>query len=142
MGSYPRATPGFMPPPGVKAAAEAYANSWTGVMSTLEDQLQITLGKVGPPRYAHFISRYRYDNNAEVRRGVAIALGSIDNEEVSVPVLTGYLSSTGENFLVRWDSSNSLVKIGGRTENPGLEMRMLDLLEKREPGRPEPSKQR
>ena len=95
-------------------------------------ELLITLGKVGPPRYAHFLSRYRNDNNAEVRRGVAIALGSIDNDEISVPVLTGYLSSTGEHFLVRWDASDSLVAIGKRRENPGLTMRMLDLLEKRD----------
>lgn len=91
-------------------------------------ELLITLGKVGLPRYAHFISRYRNDNNAEVRRGVAIALGSIDNDEVSVPVLTGYLSRTGEEFLVRWDASDSLVRIGRRRDNPGLGMRMRDLL--------------
>jgi len=95
-------------------------------------ELLITLGKVGLPRYAHFISRYRNDNNAEVRRGVAIALGLIDNEEVSVPVLTGYLSRPGEEFLVRWDASDSLIKIGNRRNTPGLRMRMMDLLEKQD----------
>ncbi len=92
-------------------------------------ELLITLGKVGPPRYAHFISRFRNDNNANVRCGVAVALGLIDNEEVSVPVLTGYLSKNEEEFQVRWDASDSLIKIGKRRDNPGLRMRMADLLE-------------
>ncbi|OGQ00013.1 MAG: hypothetical protein A2Z40_03260 [Deltaproteobacteria bacterium RBG_19FT_COMBO_60_16] len=91
-------------------------------------ELLITLGKVGPPRYAHFISRFRNDNSAEVRRGVAVALGLIDNEEVSVPVLTGYMSKTGEVFLVRWDASDSLINIGSKRANPGLRVRMADLL--------------
>lgn len=35
--------------PALKAMAKAQANSFSGVMSTLEDNLQITLGKVGLP---------------------------------------------------------------------------------------------
>jgi len=33
--------------PAIKAAAEAYANTWQGQLSTLKDTIQMTLGKVG-----------------------------------------------------------------------------------------------
>jgi len=37
--------------PAMKNAAEAFSKSWVGVMSTLEDKLQIVLGKVGLPLF-------------------------------------------------------------------------------------------
>lgn len=93
-------------------------------------ELLITLGKVGPPRYSHFISRYRKDPGGEVRRAVAIALGLNGNPDVSVPVLTHYLSDGKEMFLVRWDASNSLIRIG--KTHPPLKRRMIDMLEEKE----------
>ena len=35
--------------PAIKAAAEAYANTWQGQLSTLKDTIQMTLGRVGVP---------------------------------------------------------------------------------------------
>jgi len=69
-----------------KAMADlVIAGKWKG-------ELLVTLGKVGPPRYANFIGRYKDDPDLSVRQAVAAALGLIDNETIAVPVLIQLLS--------------------------------------------------
>ncbi len=93
-------------------------------------ELLITIGKVGPPRYAHFISRYKDDRDVGVRLAVAHALGLIDNPDVSVPVLVQLLSrgASDEDFIVKWEASTSLIKIGKRKKSEGLTRRAVGLL--------------
>jgi HEAT repeat protein len=97
------------------------------------EELLITLGKVGLPRYANFIGRYKDDPAPGVRRSVAAALGLIDNEAVATPVLVQLLArGTGpEDFMVRWEASESLVKVAKRKGGEGVRRRVLELL--REP---------
>jgi HEAT repeat protein len=56
-----------------------------------KDRLLLTLGRIGPPRYANFIGRWRDDPDPEVRRSVAAALGLIDNASITIPVLVQLL---------------------------------------------------
>jgi HEAT repeat protein len=93
-------------------------------------ELLITLGKVGAPRYANFIGRYKDDPDAGVRRGVAMALGLIDNESVSLPVLVQLLARGGgpETFGVRWDAAESLVKIAKGKGAEATRRRLAELL--------------
>jgi HEAT repeat protein len=79
-------------------------------------ELLITIGKVGIPRYVHFIARYKDDPEVAVRIGVARALGLIANEQVAMPALIQLLSKTTEQFSVRWEASNSLIAVGRRGE--------------------------
>lgn len=95
-------------------------------------ELLITIGKVAPPRYAHFISRYKNDPEVTVRIAVASGLGLIDNDQVSIPVLIQLLSRSGEEFSVKWEASNSLVAIGKRGKAPALTSRLADLLRERD----------
>jgi HEAT repeat protein len=96
-------------------------------------ELLITLGKVGQPRYANFIGRYKDDATSGVRRAVATALGLIDNEPVATPVLVQLLarSVVPEEFLVRWEASQALIKVARRKGTEGTRRRVLELL--REP---------
>ena len=57
-----------------------------------KDRLILTLGRIGPPRYANFIGRWRDDADPEIRRSVASALGSLDNPGVTIPVLVQLLA--------------------------------------------------
>jgi len=91
-------------------------------------ELLISLGKVGIPRYAHFISRYKDDKKAEVRIAVAQALGIMDNDEITIPVLLQLLSRREEEFSVRWAAGQSLIQIGKRKENPRLKQQLAGLL--------------
>jgi|GEM_PF-3136676 len=99
-----------------------------GQGSQWKPELLITLGKVGPPRYAHFISRYKDDQKAEVRVAVAQALGTMDNDAITIPVLLQLLSRSKEEFSVRWAADQSLIQIGKRKENPRLKQQLADLL--------------
>ena len=98
-------------------------------------ELLVTLGKVGPPRYAHFIGRYKDDPDVSVRQAVAAALGLIDNEAIAVPVLIQLLSrgDKKENFSVRWEAADALAKIARRKGSEGARRRLLDLLQERDP---------
>lgn len=97
-------------------------------------ELLITLGKVAPPRYAHFIGRYKDDPEASVRQAVAEALGLIDNDAITVPVLIQLLSrgDAKKDFLVRWEAAGSLVKIARRKGTESVRRQLLDLLQERE----------
>jgi HEAT repeat protein len=104
-----------------------------------QPELLITIGKVGLPRYAHFIARHKDDKNHQVRIAVARALGLIDNDAVAVPVLIQMLSrniqissTDSEDFLVKWEASNSLSAIGKRKSNEELKKRLVDLLQERD----------
>jgi HEAT repeat protein len=96
-------------------------------------EMLLTLAKVAPPRYANFIGRFKDDPDAWVRRGVASALGLIDNEKVAVPALIHMLTRNDqpEDVSVKTDAAASLVAIGKRTRDDGVRRRLLELL--REP---------
>src|SRR5512134_2995713 len=126
---------------GVLAAIDALADA--SHSKTIADLISVgafrpelltTLGKVAPPRYAHFIGRYKDDRDPATRRAVAAALGLIDNEAVAVPVLIQLLARGGgtEDFLVRWEAGESLAKIGRRKGPDRLRRRLLDLLSDRD----------
>ena len=95
-------------------------------------ELLFTLGKVGPPRYANFIGRYRDDSDASVRRGVAAALGLIDNEGVAVPVLVSMLARNDGDFAVKWEAASSLIAVARRKSPDGVRRRVIELF--KEPG--------
>jgi HEAT repeat protein len=100
---------------------------------TYRSELLITLGKVGPPRYANFIGRYRDDPDPAVRRAVAEALGLIDNEPIAVPVLIRLLSrgEGPDDFPVKWSAAHSLVAIGKRRASDGVRRRLIALFPER-----------
>jgi hypothetical protein len=85
--------------PGVLAAIHALADfSHSKAMADLvtagkwAPELLITLGKVAPPRYAHFIGRRKDDPDPSVRRAVAVGLGLMDNDAIAIPVLIQLLT--------------------------------------------------
>lgn len=96
-------------------------------------ELLMTLGKVGPPRYANFIGRYKDDPEQQVRRAVAAALGLIDNEAVAVPVLIQLLTRNDkkENFLIRWEAAGSLVAVAKRRVSENVRRRLVELFQER-----------
>ncbi len=122
---------------GVLATVNALADfSHSNAMAQLvtagkhRSELLMTLGKVAPPRYAHFISRYKDDPDPSVRRAVAVALGLIDNAPVAVPVLVQLLGRGDQaaDVLVKWAAAASLVKIARRTTGDGVRRRLAELL--------------
>ena len=100
------------------------AGRWRG-------ELLFTLGKIGPPRYANFIGKYRDDPDEQVRTGVAAGLGLIDNEPVAVPVLIHLLAGNDKDFPVKWEAARSLVAVAKRRPSEGVRRRVVELL--REP---------
>jgi HEAT repeat protein len=101
------------------------AGKWKG-------ELLFTLGKVGPPRYANFIGRYRDDPDDQVRMGVAAGLGLIDNAAVAVPVLIHMLARNDTHFFVKWEAASSLVAVARRRPaSDAVRRRAVELL--REP---------
>jgi len=94
-------------------------------------ELLITLGKVGLPRYAHFIARHRNDSDAVVRQAVAVGLGLIDNDAITIPVLVELLSQgdAKKDFDVRWESAHSLQAIAARKGLASVQGRLQRLLE-------------
>jgi HEAT repeat protein len=96
-------------------------------------ELLITIGKVGLPRYAHFIAKQKDDPHVPVRIAVARGLGLIDNPQVAVPVLIQYVGKTTEEFLVRWEAANSLIAIGKRGTEPALRTRLAGLMGEADP---------
>lgn len=92
-------------------------------------QFIVTLGKVGLTRYAHFIAKYIGDDRDDVRTAVAVAMGLIDNEEVTIPALARYIADGEENLFVRWNASNSLARVWEKGKNSGIRERMAGLLE-------------
>ena len=97
-------------------------------------ELLVTLGKVGPPRYANFIGRYKDDPDGSVRQAVAAALGLINNESVATPVLIQLLTRAGkkEDFTIRWEASRSLGKVAARKGSEGARRRILDLFQEKD----------
>ena len=96
-------------------------------------ELLFTLGKVGPPRYANFIGRYRDDPDASVRAGVAAGLGLIDNEGVCVPVLVSMLARNEADSSVKWEAASSLIAIAKRKSPEGVRRRVLELFKEPSP---------
>jgi HEAT repeat protein len=94
------------------------------------DRLILTLGRIGPPRYANFIGRWRDDPDPGMRRSVADALGLIDNPAVTIPVLIQLLArGTGPDaFDVKWEASESLIAIAKRPGGDAARPRVAALL--------------
>ena len=104
-----------------KAMSDLVTNGrWKG-------ELLFTLGKVGPPRYANFIGRYRDDPDADVRAGVAAGLGLIDNEPVTVPVLVSMLARNDADLAVKWEAARSLAAVAKRKSSGGVRQRVVEL---------------
>jgi len=95
-------------------------------------ELIITIGKVGLPRYAHFISKHKDDSDVGTRIAVARGLGLIDNQQVAVPVLIQLLGKGNEEFGVRWEATNSLIAVGKRGKNQTVRGRLADLMKERD----------
>ena len=95
-----------------------------------KDRLILTLGRIGPPRYANFIGRWRDDADPEIRRSVASALGSLDNPGVTIPVLIQLLArgTAADAFAVKWEASESLVRIAKRPGGDAVRPRLVALL--------------
>lgn len=112
--------------------SNALANLITA--GTFRPELLITLGKVGLPRYANFIGRYKDDAGAEVRQAVATALGLIDNVTVALPALVHLLAArtAADEFPVRWEASESLIRIAKRKDGDGARRRLAELLSERD----------
>jgi HEAT repeat protein len=94
------------------------------------DRLILTLGKVGPPRYANFVGRFKDDADPEIRRAVAGALGLLDNPPVTVPVLVQLLAR-GEGadvFGVKWEAAQSLLAVAKRPGGDVVRPRLAALL--------------
>jgi HEAT repeat protein len=100
-----------------------------------KDRLILTLGKIGPPRYANFIGRWRDDPDVQVRRGVAGALGMLDNPGVTLPVLIQLLArgTASDAFSVKWEASESLAAIGKRPGSDAVRPRLVALLGEADP---------
>jgi len=94
------------------------------------DRLVLTLGRIGPPRYANFIGRWRDDPDPMMRRSVADALGLIDNPGVTIPVLIQALArGTGADaFGVKWEASESLIAVAKRPGGDAVRPRVAALL--------------
>jgi len=93
-----------------------------------KSEMLIALGKVGLPRYANFIGRYKDDPEPEVRRAVATGLGLIDNDAVSIPVLIQLLTRAAPgDFIVRWEASESLVRLAKRKAAETVRRRLFEL---------------
>lgn len=80
-------------------------------------QLLVILGKIGHPRYAHFIAKF-VDSEP---LAVAHALGVI-NQPSGIPVLGSLLENPSES--VRWAASRSLSLIGGERVVDTLKLRV------------------
>jgi HEAT repeat protein len=80
-------------------------------------QLLVILGKIGHPRYAHFIAKF-VDSEP---LAVAHALGVI-NQPSGIPVLGSLLENPNEP--VRWAASRSLSLIGGQRVVNTLKLRV------------------
>ena len=122
---------------GVLAAIHALADfSHSKAMADLvtagkwRPELLITLGKVAPPRYAHFIGRWKDDPDPSVRRAVAVALGLMDNDAITIPVLIQLLTrgDSEDDFPVRWAADESLVALARRQGGEKTRRRLADLL--------------
>ena len=94
-------------------------------------ELLITLGKVGLPRYAHFIARYKDDPEPTVRTAVAAGLGLIDNDEITITILVQLMTrgDARKEFEVRWEAATSLTKIARRKGIASVRPRLIALLE-------------
>ncbi len=80
-------------------------------------QLLVILGKIGHPRYAHFISKF----SDQEPLAVAQALGEIKRPS-GIPVLSRLLESSNES--VRWTASQSLIQIKGDRVVDSVKLRL------------------
>lgn len=100
-----------------------------GAGNPAKDRLILALGKIGPPRYANFIGRWRGDPDSSVRQSVASALGMIDNPGVTIPVLIHLLArgTAPDAFGVKWEASQSLAAIARRPGGDAARPRLVAL---------------
>jgi HEAT repeat protein len=94
-------------------ATFSYAKEISGLVesnATYRPELIVILGKIGHPRYAHFIAKFAVSENSLIRLAVANALGAM-KEPSAIPVLGRLLEDSNES--VCWAASQSLTLIGG-----------------------------
>ena len=85
-------------------------------------QLLVTLGKIGHPRYAHFISKFAGSEDPQTRQAVAHGLGLI-KQPAGVRALGMLLEDSQE--YIRWTASKSLLEIGGEKAREVLKLKLM-----------------
>ena len=85
-------------------------------------QLLVTLGKIGHPRYAHFISKFAGSEDPQTRQAVAHGLGLI-KQPSGVRALGVLLEDNQAD--IRWTASKSLLKIGGEEAVKVLKLKLM-----------------
>jgi HEAT repeat protein len=101
-------------------ATFSYAKQISGLVESktpYRPQLLAILGKIGHPRYAHFISKFAESEPL----AVAHALGVI-KQPSGIPVLGSLLENP--NGTVRWAASQSLTMIGGERVVDTVKLRL------------------
>jgi hypothetical protein len=85
-------------------------------------QLLVTLGKIGHPRYAHFISKFTGSEDPQTRQAVAYGLGLI--KQPSGVRALGVLFEDNQADI-RWTASKSLLEIGGEETVEVLNLKLM-----------------
>ncbi len=85
-------------------------------------QLLVTLGKIGHPRYAHFISKFAGSEDPQTRQAVAHGLGLI-KQPSGVRALGMLLEDNQAD--IRWTASKSLLEIGGEEALEVLKLKLM-----------------
>jgi len=85
-------------------------------------QLLVTLGKIGHPRYAHFISKFAGSEDPQTRQAVAYGLGLI-KQPSGVRALGMLLEDKQAD--IRWTASKSLLEIGGKEVFEVLKLKLM-----------------
>jgi len=89
---------------------------------THRPQLLVTLGKIGHPRYAHFISKFAGSEDPQTRQAVAYGLGLI-KQPSGVRALGMLLEDKQAD--IRWTASKSLLEIGGKEVLEVLKLKLM-----------------
>lgn len=112
-------------------AEPAHANALMSLVSAgvSRAELLITLAEVGTPSTADFIARFKDDKDFEVRRAVATALGQVNRDSVTVPILLRYLGEE-TNIFIKWAAAESLAGIGEENKTPALIQSLTHLMKK------------
>ncbi len=82
----------------------------------------MTLGKIGHPRYAHFISKFAGSEDPQTRQAVAHGLGLI-KQPSGVRALGMLLEDNQAD--IRWTASKSLLEIGGEEALEVLKLKLM-----------------
>jgi len=85
-------------------------------------QLLVTLGKIGHPRYAHFISKFAGSEDPQTRKAVAHGLGLI-KQPSGVRALGRLLEDPQAD--IRWTASKSILEIGGEEAREVLKLKLM-----------------